>query len=1132
MPTRGSTSTSTPTPTPTLAATGEDDGVCEADDRCPGGDDRLDDDEDGTPDACDLCAGDDSLDADADGVPDDCDVCADGDDRIDSDEDEVPDDCDACHGHDDAEDVDEDGVPDGCDVCASGDDSADADEDGTPDACDCDDTLTCAEGEVCLQDGGDPLCVCAPLRYGAACDGVCACENGGLCEDGRGGDGSCECPVGFGGPRCADAVSPCDGVSCENDGECVELGGGAFECVCPTGFVGPLCETDIDDCAAVTCQNGGTCVDDVAGFTCECDDAHTGTFCERERACAANPCLNGGVCREEGSGFACTCPRGYIGATCATATCAEVADGFCCNPGDDTRSLISDGNPCTADSCDAETGVVSHEPLTGTSCADGDSCNGAEVCQAGTCSPGTPTPIDDDNACTIDACDPGTGLATHTPTHDGTQCCDPADGSLTAIDDGVACTDDLCDPATGAVTHDTPVGCGDGRLDLACGEACDDGNRESGDGCSARCERESCGDGVVARRLYEVCDDGPLNSDTIADRCRTSCLPPRCGDGVVDRGEECDDGDVVNLEARPDGCRSSCYLHFCGDGVLDTGEECDDGNDEWDDGCSPTCALERCGDGVVQPSAGEECDDGGFEAGDGCGPGCLLEYCGDRIQQPGEACDQGPNGGLTCRPDCTPRTCGATEVCDLVDNDCDGLRDEGCANRVVMVQLLDSVGGGSAPYVLPTTCESAFDCSDENVRTTDACVAGRCEWTYEPCDGQDFDACLDGRYLGQDELCTNTGPLLLWDFEDDGAPQVLDLSGTGNTGVPANAMRAPGRFGDALDTRGGGETSVHRRVVLPSTNFTIGAWIATTSADGGVLSVLAGDEPIGGAATRGDRALDLVSGVPGFSLDHVADFDDLGATDVADGEWHHLALTCEKDVACIVPGFCYSLNSKANGSTCVYDNECQSTHCGDVSLLCSECEEDTHCGSQQACVAGVCVGTCGNGTCELGFGETCANCSDCGCGSLQSCVAGVCVGSCGNGTCELGFGETCANCSDCGCGSLQSCVAGACVGSCGNGTCELGFGETCANCSDCACGSGNVCSGGICVAGCTGDEQCPFGQYCNLGFGNCSGPNPGTCTVRKPAGAACCRTGECWITGSGQPSPCVFSSFWGYDVCQ
>ncbi|OWY63863.1 hypothetical protein B7486_50555, partial [cyanobacterium TDX16] len=42
-------------------------------------------------------------------------------------------------------------------------------------------------------------------------------------------------------------------------------------------------------------------------------------------------------------------------------------------------------------------------------CDDGDACNGAETCVAGTCQPGTPLVCDDGNACTDDTCDPMLG---------------------------------------------------------------------------------------------------------------------------------------------------------------------------------------------------------------------------------------------------------------------------------------------------------------------------------------------------------------------------------------------------------------------------------------------------------------------------------------------------------------------------------------------------------------------------------------------------------------------------------------------------------------------------------------------------------------------------------------------------
>ena len=51
---------------------------------------------------------------------------------------------------------------------------------------------------------------------------------------------------------------------------------------------------------------------------------------------------------------------------------------------------------------------------TNADCADGNACNGSEVCQAGVCLPGTSITCADGDACTIDGCDPVSGC-TYTP---------------------------------------------------------------------------------------------------------------------------------------------------------------------------------------------------------------------------------------------------------------------------------------------------------------------------------------------------------------------------------------------------------------------------------------------------------------------------------------------------------------------------------------------------------------------------------------------------------------------------------------------------------------------------------------------------------------------------------------------
>lgn len=97
---------------------------------------------------------------------------------------------------------------------------------------------------------------------------------------------------------------------------------------------------------------------------------------------------------------------------------------FCRNASAPTGTSCGDGNVCNGDElCD---GTGQCQPGTTrpaeTACPDGDLCNGDETCDGlGTCQPGTPPVVSDDNTCTLDACDSGTGVE-HIPVPDGTTC--------------------------------------------------------------------------------------------------------------------------------------------------------------------------------------------------------------------------------------------------------------------------------------------------------------------------------------------------------------------------------------------------------------------------------------------------------------------------------------------------------------------------------------------------------------------------------------------------------------------------------------------------------------------------------------------------------------------------------------
>jgi cysteine-rich repeat protein len=227
--------------------------------------------------------------------------------------------------------------------------------------------------------------------------------------------------------------------------------------------------------------------------------------------------------------------------------------------------------------------------------------------------------------------------------------------------------------------------CGDGLLDLAEGEQCDDFNTDPGDGCSATCQVEICGNGVPEALLGEGCDDGNLIDD---DECRNNCQLPICGDTVTSTGEACDSG------GNSAGCNFDCTLPSCGDAIVNKSfvppsgfatEVCDDGGTSPGDGCSPFCQLEQCLDGVVN-RPNEQCDDGDLVQTNSCTNHCQNARCGDGFVRAGvEACDLGGGNSAGCDYDCTLPQCGAGDgiVNFAAGEQCDDnnlVNGDGCSN--------------------------------------------------------------------------------------------------------------------------------------------------------------------------------------------------------------------------------------------------------------------------------------------------------------------------------------------------------------------------------------------------------------------------------------------------------------------
>lgn len=206
------------------------------------------------------------------------------------------------------------------------------------------------------------------------------------------------------------------------------------------------------------------------------------------------------------------------------------------------------------------------------------------------------------------------------------------------------CMGSQCDIANPVTSLPAPPGCGNGTLEKD--EACDDGNKNSGDGCSSNC----------------LATEKGFSCPTAGQACRQIAL---CGDGLVADSEQCDDGNKDD----GDGCSQRCKIErgkkcsgtpsvctdtVCGDGNIEGSESCDDGNRIPFDGCSETCQKEpdcengpctsTCGDGLV---LNEECDDGNLKDGDGCSSKCTIE---SGFTCPGPAdCERGANGECVVR---------------------------------------------------------------------------------------------------------------------------------------------------------------------------------------------------------------------------------------------------------------------------------------------------------------------------------------------------------------------------------------------------------------------------------------------------------------------------------------------------
>jgi len=315
-------------------------------------------------------------------------------------------------------------------------------------------------------------------------------------------------------------------------------------------------------------------------------------------------------------------------------TCDALLDCQLCTP-----PVVDDGVVCTVDICDPVTGV-SNTPDHGV-CDDSDVCTGLESCDSVLdCQTTGPLVVNDGLDCTIDTCDPVLGVS-NTPDDsicmDGDLCngnefchaiLDCSPGPPPTIDDGVACTLDSCDPILGVVNAPDHSSCADSTL---------------------------CNGAEICDLLLD-CQPGPPVVVDDGVGCTVDSCDPATGAVHTPDDSHCNDSDVCNGAETCNlllDCQAGTPLDVFDDGIGCTTDSCDAIL-----GLLNTPDHSACDDGDL--CTGSESCDAALDCLPGTPPviddgiGCTIDTCN-------------PVLGVVHAPDdpqCTDgNACNGTEIC-------------------------------------------------------------------------------------------------------------------------------------------------------------------------------------------------------------------------------------------------------------------------------------------------------------------------------------------------------------------------------------------------------------------------------------------------------------------------------------
>ena len=556
--------------------------------------------------------------------------------------------------------------------------------------------LGCDDANPCTDDGCDPDTGCTHAANNGACDDANACTANDICAAGV-------CTAGSG--VFCDDDNPCTSDWCDPLDGCVHK---LNEAPCSDG---DICTVD-DHChlgacissTSLQCNDGNLCTDDSCDGAVGCQFVPNAAACDDGNACTTGDQCSDGQCKstallECDDDNPCTSDACVPGAGCTYSNnSAPCSDGSICTASDICAGGVceagpqldcDDQNPCTDDFCDALAGCqhLSNQVL----CSDGNVCTVGDQCQAGKCVPGALNDCDDVEPCTDDSCHPLDGcqhVANALECEDGNQCttgdfcaggtcvagaavnCDDGQGCTAdscapeagcqhlpdhaACDDSDVCTTDSCELAEGCLHVTVADCCGNGIVEA--GEACDDGNHLSGDGCSSSCQVEP----------YN-CSAGGAKVSVAPSGTMMICKDPGYNTCEQDMGNLCPSGwhlcSYQEFNHRNDGWNHTSTTSHRALGVIYcrngggaghyTVPDAPHGN--WNMGQDEQL---NCYYGSSRPecTAGYGCNEKQSEALC-CAPG---PSCGNgKIDSPEEACDDGNNSNSdACLNNCTLRTPG------------------------------------------------------------------------------------------------------------------------------------------------------------------------------------------------------------------------------------------------------------------------------------------------------------------------------------------------------------------------------------------------------------------------------------------------------------------------------------------